>query len=126
MLDKVVVRLNQLGFEVEDYLLQSLDFEMKKVVDYIKSFCGVSEISDELVNVVIERTCGNFIFLLKNLGKVDSIDNDGFVKEILEGDVKVVFDENSVLSAEQRLDKIIDYLMSFGQDIIVSKRCICW
>ena len=88
--------------------------------------CNIDEITGDLENVIIERTCGNFLFVLKNMGGLDDRDYEAFVKEIAEGDVKVVFDEESVLSEEQKIDRVIDFLMSYGEEIILSKRCIRW
>lgn len=100
--------------------------EYEKIIEFIKSSCNIDKLNESLEKVAVERTCGCFLFILKNFGRFDGIDGGGFVKEILEGDVKVVFDENSVLSDEQRLDKIIDYLMGYGENIIISERCIRW
>ncbi|MBO5098756.1 MAG: hypothetical protein J6C16_01150 [Clostridia bacterium] len=125
-LNEITTRLSQIGYEVQETDTSLIQKELDKIFEFIKISCNLIDISEEFKNVIIERTCGNFLFLLKNYGRFDGIDNLGFVKEILEGDVKVVFDENSVLSNEQRLDKIIDYLMGYGQEIIISKRCICW
>jgi len=126
MIDKVVQRLSQIGYDVSENEKSLVYNELEKVSRFIKTSCNVSSIDADLQYVIIERTCGNFLFFLKNNGQFDGFENEPFVKEILEGDVKVVFDENSVLSAEQRIDKIIDYLMGYGEDIIISKRCVCW
>jgi len=126
MIEKVIYRLGQLGYDVSNDERSLVVSEIEKTEAFIKSSCNVTEVRDELETVLIERTCGNFLFIIKNSGRFSGVDNEGFVKEILEGDVKVVFDENSVLSDEQRIDKIIDYLMGYGEDIIISKRCVCW
>ncbi len=126
MIEKIVYRLGQIGYDVSNDERSLIASEIDKTEAFIKSSCNVMEIRGELENVLIERVCGNFLFMIKNSGRFSGVDNDGFVKEILEGDVKVVFDENSVLSQEQRIDKIIDYLMGYGEDIIISKRCVCW
>lgn len=126
MIEKITERLRQIGYDVKNSDRSVIIGEYEKVLSFIKTSCNVEKISEELEFVIIERTCGNFLFIIKNFGRFDGIENSGFVKEILEGDVKVVFDENSVLSDEQRIDKIIDYLMGYGENIIISNRCICW
>ncbi len=119
-------RLKQIGFDADEKDRSLIYAEFQKVSDFIKASCNISELSDELENVAIERTCGNFLFILKSFGNLDLLDDDGIVKEILEGDAKVVFDENSISSKEQRIDKLLDYLMGYGEEIIFSNRCICW
>ena len=126
MIDKIISRLGQFGISVSVDERSFIVFETEKVCEFIGTFCNVSEICGELEKVVIERVCGSFLFFLKNSGRLDDLDKEAFVKEILEGDVKVVFDENSVSSFEQRLDKAIEALISYGRDILISKRCICW
>lgn len=126
MFERIIERLAALGYLVSNDERSLVLSEMEKTESFIKASCNVSSLSEELLRVLIERTCGNFLFIAKNLGHFEDIDGDGFVKEILEGDVKVVFDENSVLTTEQRIDKIIDFLMGYGEDIIISKRCVCW
>ncbi len=126
MTEKIISRLGQFGISVSVDERSFIVFETEKVCEFIEAFCNISEICEELEKVIIERVCGNFLFFLKNSGRLDGFDEEGFVKEILEGDVKVVFDENSVLSPEQRLDRAIDALCSYGGDILLSKRCIIW
>lgn len=124
--EKIISRLGQFGISVSVDERSFIVFETEKVCEFIGTFCNVSEICGELEKVVIERVCGNFLFFLKNSGRLEGFEEEAFVKEILEGDVKVVFDENSVLSPEQRLDRTIERLCSYGRDILISKRCIGW
>ncbi len=126
MIDRITERLNQMGIDVKVSDRSFIISEYEKVLSFIRVSCNVDEISEELEYVIIERTCGNFLFILKNSGRLEETDAEAFVKEISEGDVKVVFDENSVLSQEQKADRIIDYLMGYGEDIILSNRCVCW
>ncbi len=126
MIEKIIERLRQIGYDAKNDDRSLIIGEYEKVSAFIKSSCNVEKLSDELETVIIERACGNFLFVLKNFGRFDEICGEPFVKEILEGDVKVVFDENSILSDEQKIDKIIDYLMGYGEEIIISNRCICW
>jgi len=126
LIERITERLAQLGIEVKNADRDLIIAEYERVLSFVKSSCNIEDISRELEYVIIERTCGNFLFVLKNSGGLDDIDEDAFVKEIVEGDVKVVFDENSVLSREQKIDRVIDYLMGYGEQVILSNRCICW
>ena len=106
-----------------------IESEILKVYDFLDISFGIREIDEQTERVIIERACGNFLFFMKNYNGTDSFqdyEDDEIVKEILEGDVKVAFETSNKLSKEQRVDKIIDYLMGYGEDIIISKRCIKW
>lgn len=48
------------------------------------------------------------------------------VKEIMEGEVKVVFDTTANLSNSARLEKIIEHMRNYGDDVFASWRCIRW
>lgn len=126
MLHNVIERLEQLGFEVSFEQEKAVLFELNKVQEYIKESCGIEEIPESFFKVVIERACGGFLFSLKNSGKLETIDYESIIKEIDEGDVKVIFDSDAVLSDEQKADKLIDYLMSYGESMLLSLRCIKW
>lgn len=126
MLERVIERLGQLGIEVKVSDRRLIAAEYENVLSFIRASCNIDEITEDLENVITERTCGNFLFVLKNTGGLDGTDYEAFVKEIAEGDVKVVFDEESVLSGEQKIDRVIDFLMGYGEEIILSKRCIRW
>ena len=126
MIERIIERLGQFGIEVKISDRRLIIAEYENALSFIRSSCNIDEIPNDLENVIIERTCGNFLFVLKNFRGLDGADYEAFVKEIAEGDVKVVFDEDSVLSEEQKIDKVIDFLMGYGEEIILSKRCICW
>ena len=125
--DKVVKLLTKIGYtptEKDDFLI---DFSIDKVENDIKNYCNIGEIPDGLAYVFCYRVCGEFINAKKNSGSLEMQNmkiNTAFVTSISIGDTSTSFSDKN--SDENRINSLINYLLTTGQDTINSYRCIKW
>lgn len=129
MLDMVKERLQSFGYEIQDGDEIILNFSIQKVENTIKNDCNVSSIPDGLVNIAVDMAVGEFLTAKKTFSP-DSIawlDLDFAVKQIQTGDTNTVFatGEGS-LTAEQRLNNFLNYLLTYGRDQFSCYRKIKW
>ena len=123
-------RLKGLGYEASDEDNALLEFCRQSVEERIRNICNIPEGDDiprDLSCVVIDRVCGEFLFVKRMSGqlKLGELDiSSAAVKQIVEGDVSVSFYDNS--SDGERLDGLIDRLMSRGEKELVRFRRIRW
>ena len=125
--DKVVKLLTKIGYtptEEDDFLI---DFSIDKVENDIKNYCNIGEIPDGLVYVFCYRITGEFLNAMKNSGSLDIENmklNTAFVTSISIGDTSTSFSDKN--SDENRINSLISYLLTTGQDSIHAYRCIKW
>lgn len=125
--DKVVKLLTKIGYtptEEDDFLI---DFSIDKVENDIKNYCNIGEIPDGLAYVFCYRVAGEFLNTIKNSGSLDLENmklNTAFVTSISMGDTSTSFSDKN--SDENRINSLISYLLTTGQDSINSYRCIKW
>ena len=129
MLDKVKTRLQSLGYVLIDGDEVILIFSIEKVMNTIKNDCNVSEIPDGLMNIAVDMAVGEFLTVKKTFSPNDiaELDLDYAVKQLQEGDKNTVFatGEGS-LTAEQRLNNLLNYLLTYGLDEFSCYRRIRW
>ncbi len=129
MLDMVKERLQSFGYEIQDGDEIILNFSIQKVTNTIKNDCNVSEIPDGLMNIAIDMAVGEFLTVKKTFSPHDiaGLDLDYAVKQLQEGDKNTVFatGEGS-LTAEQRLNNLLNYLLTYGRDEFSCYRRIRW
>lgn len=125
--DKVVKLLTKIGYtptEEDDFLI---DFSIDKVENDIKNYCNIGEIPDGLAYVFCYRITGEFLNAMKNSGSLDIENmklNTAFVTSISIGDTSTSFSDKN--SDENRINSLISYLLTTGQDSINAYRCIKW
>lgn len=87
--ENVIERLTQLGYvpSMEEY--ESIEFELKKMVQYSLNYCNLTELPEIIEPRLIDRVCSEYLFYQKNSGKLVGFDYDVAVKSIKEGDVTV-------------------------------------
>lgn len=129
MLKLVKARLEGLGYAVSESDGAALDFCRRRAENGIRNFCNIPagcKIPSELEEIVVDRICGEFLFSKRNSGQADmsEINFSAAVKQIVEGDVSVSFAEGS--SDGERLDALINRLMSSGERELVRFRRIRW
>lgn len=129
MLERVKTRLQSFGYVLQDGDEVILIFSIEKVTNTIKNDCNVSEIPDGLMNIAIDMVVGEFLTVKKTFSPNDiaGIDLDYAVKQLQEGDKNTVFatGEGS-LTAEQRLNNLLNYLLTYGRDEFSCYRRIRW
>ena len=129
MLERVKTRLQSFGYVLQDGDEVILIFSIEKVTNTIKNDCNVSEIPDGLMNIAIDMVVGEFLTVKKTCSPNDiaGLDLDYAVKQLQEGDKNTVFatGEGS-LTAEQRLNNLLNYLLTYGRDEFSCYRRIRW
>ena len=129
MLDKVKERLRSFGYEVQDGDEAIIAFSIQKVENTIKNDCNVSSIPDGLENIAVDIATGEFLTAKKTFSpdSIAGLDLDYAVKQIQTGDTNTVFatGEGS-LTAEQRLNNFLNYLLTYGRNEFSCFRKIRW
>ena len=129
MQEMVKERLQSFGYELKDGDEVSLNFSIQKVENTVKNDCNISSIPDGLVNIAVDMAAGEFLTAKKTFSPKDiaGLDLDFAVKQIQEGDTNTVFaiGEGS-MTAEQRLDNFLNYLLTYGRDEFSRYRRIKW
>lgn len=129
MLDMVKERLQSFGYTVqsEDELI--LNFCISKVENTIKNDCNVTSIPDGLVNIAVDMAVGEFLTAKKTFSpdSIAGLDLDCAVKQIQVGDTNTVFATgDGSMTAEQRLNAFISYLLTYGKSEFACYRKIRW
>jgi len=129
MIERVKARLESFGYEMQEGDEVILTFSIQKVENTIKNDCNVSAIPDGLVNIAIDRAVGEFLMTKKTFspGSMAGLDFDMAVKQIQTGDTNTVFAiGEGTLTPEQRLDSLIQYLLSAGEREFSAFRKLRW
>lgn len=122
-------RLAALGYELQPADEALLGFALDKAVSSIKNDCNVAEVPEGLQRVAVEWAAGEFLQAKKAFAPDDlsKIDLEAAVKQIQAGDTNVVFaaGEGSQ-TPEQRLNQLINYLLSYGRAELACYRRLRW
>lgn len=129
MLEMVKARLESFGYELVEADAVILPFTIQKVENTIKNDCNVSSIPDGLVHIAVDMAVGEFLTAKKTFSpdSIAGLDLDVAVKQIQTGDTNTVFatGEGS-LTAEQRLNNFLNYLLTYGRGEFSCYRKIRW
>ena len=124
MLEDVTKRLESFGYEVIEDDTWVLEFIIQKVENYIKNNCNIDTIPEELHQIAVDMSVGEFLLNKKSTGQLTGIDLEAAIKQIQEGDTTVAFAIDS--TPEERLDNLISHLLNYGKGSFASYRCIKW
>ena len=129
MLEMVKERLKSFGYELKEGDEVILNFSIQKVENAIKNDCNTPSIPDGLVNIAVDMVVGEFLTAKKTFAPDDitGLDLDFAVKQIQTGDTNTVFatGEGS-LTAEQRLNAFLNYLLTNGKEEFSCYRRLRW
>ena len=89
--EKVIKRLGMLGYTATNDDDDHIDFELDKILNYVKNYCNITEIPEILDPRIIDRVCSEFLFYKKNSGQLSTFDYDTVIKEIKEGDTTLKY-----------------------------------
>ena len=89
--EKVIKRLGMLGYTATNDDNDHIDFELDKILNYVKNYCNITEIPEILDPRIIDRVCSEFLFYKKNSGQLSTFDYDAVIKEIKEGDTTLKY-----------------------------------
>lgn len=124
----ILKRLESLGYTIQDGDAWLIGFSVQKVENHIKNSCNTNSIPDGLKYTAVDMVCGEFLFALKQTGKLDEVfDLDVAIKSIQEGDTNVTFAiGDGSQTPEQRLNSLLSFLMTNGEGDFVCYRKIKW
>ncbi|MCM1136762.1 MAG: hypothetical protein NC400_14455 [Clostridium sp.] len=129
MLEMLKERLNSLGYEVQEADGALLAFVLQKVENTIRNDCNVAGVPEGLRRVAVDMAAGEFLLAKKTFAPeaLAGLDLEAAVKQIQAGDTNVVFatGEGS-LTAEQRLNGLINYLLTYGRSEFSCYRKVRW
>lgn len=129
MLEKVKERLKLFGYEMQEGDEPALSFSIQKVENTIKNDCGISAVPEGLLSIAVDMSVGEFLTAKKTFSpnSIAGLDLDYAVKQIQTGDTNTVFatGEGS-LTAEQRLNAFLNYLLTYGRSEFSCYRKISW
>ena len=85
--EPVLKRLDSFGYEVSESDAFIVSFCVQKVENSIKNDCNVSEVPEGLMNIAVDRVCGEVLESLYYTGKLDvgSIALDGALASVTLG-----------------------------------------
>lgn len=122
-------RLAALGYEVQPADEALLSLALDKAVSSIRNDCNLPAVPEGLQQVAVEWAAGEFLQAKKAFAPDDlsKIDLEAAVKQIQAGDTTVQFaaGEGSQ-TPEQRLNQLINYLLSYGRAELACYRRLRW
>ena len=125
MLTKVTARLSQLGYTVQEADVPALTFLIQKVEHDICNFCNITEVPEELNEVVVDRVAGEYLAQLYGLGQL----GEGFsfqqaLTSITEGDSSFHFKDGD--SDESRFKAVLGRMMDSFYEKLLPFRKLRW
>lgn len=125
---KVLNRLQSFGYIPAESDAWIIAFCIDKVDNQIMNSCNIYKIPDKLVEVEIDRICGEFLFSKKQSGKLTA--ENGFniemaVKQVQAGDTNVQFTDDQD-SMETKLNTLISHLINSGENELICFRQLKW
>lgn len=122
-------RLAAFGYELQPADEALLVFALDKAVGSIKNDCNLADLPEGLQRIAVEWAAGEFLQAKKAFAPDDlaGLDLEAAVKQIQAGDTTVVFaaGEGSQ-TPEQRLNGLINYLLSYGRAELACYRRLRW
>ena len=89
--EQVIERLGMLGYTATEADNDHIDFELTKILNYVKNYCNITEIPEILDPRIIDKISYEFLFYKKNSGQLEGFDYDLVIKEIKEGDTTLKY-----------------------------------
>lgn len=124
MIENVKQRLKSLGYECVESDDFALDFVIKKAEQHIKHFCNISSVPDCLEYAMIDMVCGDFLMQKKTMGQLTSIQIEGIVKRLTEGDTTVEY--NVTTDREATFNAYLDKMVSGHNADLLAHRKLRW
>lgn len=133
MIDKVKEQLLALNYtlvENDDIILK---FTLEKTESYIKNYCNILEIPEELNSVVIDMTMANFLMAKKSIATSSEsesntiVDTPSVIQSIHEGDTTITYATNTnEATPEQKSQEYLNGLIENAEKQLIKYRCLSW
>jgi L-rhamnose isomerase len=126
ILTEVKSRLTQLGYTATDSDDNALNYLIAKVLEEIYAACNISEMpaDNSLKYVEIDMICGEFLQQKKLMGTIDGFDFSQGLKALTEGDVSMTFSDAE--TTEIKFDRMVNWLLTHGQEQLIAARRMKW
>lgn len=125
--EQVISRLGQLGYTVSEADNSAIDFELTKILNYVKNYCNITSIPDILDPRITDRVCGEFLFYKKNSGSLEGFNYDAVIKSIKEGDTTLTYAVGQGEDTpENRFDTFVKHLERAFDKWITPHRRLRW
>lgn len=89
--DTVVKRLGMLGYTAKPDDYDQIEFELNKILNYVKNYCNITEIPEILDPRITDRVCSEFLYYKKNSGSLEGFNYEAVIKSIKEGDTTLTY-----------------------------------
>lgn len=125
--DAVSKLLDSVGYQLNSEDTELLVLCERNVISYIKSFCNLDTLPEELIICAARRVCGEFLEIKNSLGVLNIGDlnfSAPAVTEITEGDSSVKFAAGS--SNAQKLIALVQCFKQCGREELICFRKIRW
>ena len=123
--EDIVKRLTQLGYIPEEYDYEQIDFELKKMSNYVLNYCNIDTIPEIVEPRLIDRVCSEYLFYKKNSGQLEGFDYDFVIKSIKEGDTSITYAEEDG-TVESRFNSFVKQLERGFDKWITRHRRLKW
>lgn len=121
----VVERLNTLGYNLNEGDIVTLQFAINGVEQYIKNFCNISEIPNELYYVAVDMAAGTLLKTKQSIGinVCDNIDYSAAgVSSIKEGDLTINFSTGDSNSTTNLFSALLKKLCNRDAELIAFRK----
>ena len=117
--EDIIIRLKTLGYEVNEEDNNAIEIAAENTEQYIKNYCNISEIPDELYYAAVDMAAGTMLKTKFSTGTDTCVgidfDADG-IKSITEGDISVTYSNGG--GSLSRYEKLIDSLLNRKSELI--------
>ena len=125
--DKVIERLDKLGYTIKSADYETVDFELTTILNYVKNYCNITDIPEILDNRITDRVCGAFLFNQKNAGKLEGFNYETAIKQLKEGDTTVQYAVGQGEDTpENRFDNLVKQLERGFDKWLTPHRALRW
>lgn len=124
--EAVLERLESFGVTITEDDAFLITFSINATISTIKTTCNINELPEGLFFVAVDMVCGEYLDAMKNMNKLNikSLDLNGAVTQIKEGDTSVTFDAST--TDEAKLSAFIHYLLYGRKGELVCYRKMKW
>lgn len=122
---EVAERLKSFGCNIAEGDELTIQFAINGTEEYIKNFCNLPEVPDELHYTAVDMCCGTYLKTKRSLGidVCDSIDFDAeAVKSITEGDVSVTYNSDGKTGKAALFDALLNKLCNRNAELVTFRK----
>lgn len=133
MIDKIKEQLQAFNYTLTENDNIILQFALDKTESYIKNYCNILEIPEELNTVVIDMTMAHFLSSKKSIAieedsnSTNVVATPSVIQSIKEGDTTVTYATNTnEATPEQKSQEFLNGLIENAERQLIKYRCIQW